>query len=351
MKTLLADFSKEELAELLLSDGTPKYRAGQIYDWINRGSDFDEMSNLPKAFRAELSNKYDALGARIVKEARSSDGTVKFLFELRDGNLIEGVLMNYKYGYTLCVSTQVGCRMHCAFCASGKDGLLRDLTAGEMLSEVVCANNYIKTVEDGRVGNVVLMGSGEPLDNYENVTKFIRLLSAGQGIGQRGVSLSTCGLVQNMRRLADDGFSVTLCVSLHSPFDERRVQVMPTGKKFKVSDIIKAAEYYFSKSGRRIIIEYAMMRDFNISDADASALRKLTKAFPCHINLISLNETGSSLTGVSRNEAEAFLKKLTSLGASATIRRSLGEDIEGACGQLKRKYAAESGGDGGYYGD
>ena len=349
MKILLADFTKDELSELLAQDGAPKYRAGQIYDWLNCGRDFDGMTNIPKNVRETLSAKYDAVGAKIVKDAKSADGTVKFLFELRDGNLIEGVLMQYKYGHTLCVSTQVGCRMNCAFCASGKDGLLRDLTAGEMLAEVICANGYLKSQgSDARVGNVVLMGSGEPLDNYDNVTKFIRLLSAGQGIGQRGISLSTCGLTDNIKRLADDGFSVTLCISLHSPFDDKRVTVMPTGKKYKVADIMAAAKYYFAASGRRVIVEYAMMRGFNIADADAAALRRLTKDFPCHINLIPLNETGSSLTGVNRREAEEFLKKLTALGASATIRRSLGEDIEGACGQLKRKYAGQKNGDGGY---
>lgn len=341
MKTLLADFTIDELDGLMTGEGVPKYRAKQIYDWINIGAGFDGMTNLPKSLRESLAAKYDAVGAKIAKQVKSADGTVKFLFELCDGNLIEGVLMHYKYGYTLCVSTQVGCRMGCAFCASGRDGLLRNLTAGEMLSEVICANGYLKSVEpNARVGNVVLMGSGEPLDNYDNVTKFIRLLSVGQGVGQRGISLSTCGLVPMIKRLADDGFAVTVCISLHSPFDGSRVKVMPTGKQFKVADIMNAAKYYFEASGRRVIVEYAMMRGFNISSADAAELRRITKDFPCHINLIPLNDTGAELKGVSKREAADFLHKLTALGASATIRRSLGEEIEGACGQLKRKYAA-----------
>ncbi len=338
MKTLLLDFSQSELEGEFSTLGIERYRAEQVYKWISAGTDFDEMSNLPKSLRTLLAEKYDSVGAKIVKDAVSRDGTVKFLYELRDGKLIEGVLMKYKYGYTLCASTQVGCRMGCAFCASGRDGLERNLTSGEILSEVVCANAYLAKRENARIGNVVLMGSGEPLDNYDNVTAFLDLLTPSQGIGQRGVSLSTCGITPNIRRLADDGYSVTLCLSLHATTDEQRKKVMPTANAYKIEDIISAAEYYFGKSGRRVIVEYAMMRGVNISDSDAVRLRNLTKNFPCHINLIPLNDTDSSLSGVNKSEARAFLSKLTSLGASATIRRSLGEDIEGACGQLKRRY-------------
>lgn len=339
MKKLLTDLTKEELSQVLTAEGLPRYRADQVYAWLNEGVPFAEMNNLPKALRSALDEKYSAVGARIVKTAESKDGTVKFLFGLNDGNLIEGVLMKYKYGYTLCVSTQVGCRMGCAFCASGRDGLLRDLSAGEMLGEVICADKYISEKDKGsRVGNIVLMGSGEPLDNYDNVASFIKLVGAGKNIGQRGISLSTCGLTENIRKLADDGFSVTLCLSLHSPFDDRRVTVMPTGRKYKVADIISAAKYYFGKNGRRIIVEYAMMRGFNTREEDARELRRLTRDFPCHINLIPLNDTDSGLKGVNGKEAAAFLERLTALGASVTIRRSLGEDIEGACGQLKRRY-------------
>lgn len=342
MKKLLTDLTKEELFRELSDEGLPKYRIDQIYKWLNVGASFEEMTNLPKALRATLDEKYSACGAKTIKTAASNDGTVKFLFELGDGNLVEGVLMKYKYGYTLCVSTQVGCRMGCAFCASGRDGLLRNLTAGEMLGEVIYADGYLaERLPDARVGNVVLMGSGEPLDNYDNVTTFIRLLGAGKSIGQRSISLSTCGLTENIRRLADDGFSVTLCLSLHSPFDDRRVTVMPTGRKYKVADIISAAKYYFEKSGRRIIVEYALMHSFNDREEDAAELRRLTRDFPCHINLIPLNDTDSGLKGVNGREASAFLSRLTALGASATIRRSLGEDIEGACGQLKRRYVSD----------
>lgn len=339
MKQILADYTKEELLSETAKRGLPSFRAEQLYRWVNDGATFEEMTNLPKGLRASLAEEYVDVAAKIKKEYRSSDGTVKFLFELCDGNLVEGVLMHYKYGYTLCVSTQVGCRMHCAFCASGKDGLCRNLTSGEMLSEVICANRYLRAhTEDGRVGNVVLMGSGEPLDNYENVVKFIDCLTVGQGVGQRGISLSTCGLVPNIRRLADEGHSVTLCLSLHAVTDEKREKIMPTARTYRIKDIISAAKYYFEKSGRRIIVEYAMMHGFNVGADDAKMLREWTKSFPCHVNLIPLNETGSALRGVNRREAEKFLELLTSLGVSATIRRSLGEDIEGACGQLKRRY-------------
>ncbi len=335
MRTLLTDLTKDEIAALPALAGQPRYRAKQLYDRVVSGIPFSEMTDLPAALRDKLAEECDASGAEIARSVSAKDGTVKFLFRLRDGELIEGVLMKYKYGRTLCVSTQVGCRMRCAFCASGRDGLVRDLSAGEMLSELICANRFLGTE---RVGNVVLMGSGEPLDNYENVTKFIRLMSADGLIGQRSVSLSTCGLTDGIRQLADDGFSVTLCLSLHSAFDDKRVKIMPTAKKYKLSDIMDAAKYYFEKSGRRIIVEYAMMHGFNTGDADARELRRLTENFPCHINLIPLNDTDSGLRGVGAKEGIMFRKKLEALGASVTIRRSLGDEIEGACGQLKRRY-------------
>lgn len=335
MRTLLTDLTKDEIAALPALAGQPRYRAKQLYDRVVSGIPFSEMTDLPAALRDKLAEECDASGAEIARSVSAKDGTMKFLFRLRDGELIEGVLMKYKYGRTLCVSTQVGCRMRCAFCASGRDGLVRDLSAGEMLSELICANRFLGTE---RVGNVVLMGSGEPLDNYENVTKFIRLMSADGLIGQRSVSLSTCGLTDGIRQLADDGFSVTLCLSLHSAFDDKRVKIMPTAKKYKLSDIMDAAKYYFEKSGRRIIVEYAMMHGFNTGDADARELRRLTENFPCHINLIPLNDTDSGLRGVGAKEGIMFRKKLEALGASVTIRRSLGDEIEGACGQLKRRY-------------
>lgn len=336
----LADYNLEEIKEIVTAKfGQPAYRAKQLYAHITRFNDYDEMSDLPRAFRDALKVDYDAHALKIEKKFVSVDGTVKYLYRLGDGNVIEGAFMTQSYGNTLCVSTQVGCRMGCAFCASGIGGLVRNLTAGEILSQVLCVNrDQGGSVEKRAITNVVLMGSGEPLDNYEEVTKFLRLLGESQGIGQRSVSLSTCGLTEGVRRLADEGYSITLCVSLHAPTDEKRLTVMPTARKYKVREIIDSAKYYFEKSGRRVIYEYAMMRNLNISDSDADMLATLTKGYPSHVNLIPLNETGSSLVGVNRREAEEFLKKLTKRGVSATIRRSLGEDVEGACGQLRRKY-------------
>lgn len=343
MNKLLSDYSVEELEEIVCGMGESKFRAAQLFLWVSAGAGYSEMSNVPKTLRNNLSKLYDAQGAVIEKSFESVDGTVKFLLKLRDGSLIESVLMKYEYGYTLCVSTQVGCRMGCAFCASGRNGLFRNLSAGEMLSEIICANAFLSGKGSGcRVGNVVLMGSGEPLDNYENVARFIRLLNPSQSIGQRSVSLSTCGLVPGIRRLADDGFSITLCISLHSPFDDKRETIMPVAKSFKIKDVMDAANYYFTKSGRRIIIEYAMMKGVNTSKGDALRLREITKGFSCHVNLIPLNETGASISGVTKKEAYSFMNLVKETGMSVTVRRSLGKDVSGACGQLKRRYLGEN---------
>ena len=333
------DLSFERLKSALLEQGFKPFRAGQVYKWMTKYVPFDEMTDLSLADREFLSKMFAPRPVDIADRLVSADKSMKYIFRLSDGNVIEGALMKQGYGNTICISTQVGCRMGCAFCASGIGGVVRNLTAGEMLAQVLAVNKDLGENADGRnISNIVLMGSGEPLDNYENVTKFIRLMSVSGLIGQRSVSLSTCGLTDGIRRLADDGFSVTLCLSLHSAFDDKRVKIMPTAKKYKLSDIMDAAKYYFEKSGRRIIVEYAMMHGFNTSDADARELRRLTENFPCHINLIPLNDTDSGLRGVGAKEGIMFRKKLEALGASVTIRRSLGDEIEGACGQLKRRY-------------
>ncbi|MDE6189572.1 MAG: 23S rRNA (adenine(2503)-C(2))-methyltransferase RlmN [Clostridia bacterium] len=338
-KKLLVDYSIEELAQVL--DGQPKFRAEQLFKWLSKGAAFEEMKNLPKPLIERLADGYLAQGAEIAKEFKSAiDGTVKYLYKLADGNMIEGVLMKYKYGNTLCVSTQVGCRMNCAFCASGLDGLIRNLSAGEILGQVIAVNR--RNFVDGERGvtNIVLMGSGEPLDNYENVCKFLTLVSDERGlnISKRNISLSTCGLCDKIIKLADDGYSPTLTISLHAPNDELRKQIMPIAKKYTIADIIKAVKYYFDKTGRRIIFEYSMIAGKNDSEACARELAKAVKGLPCHINLIPLNfvkERG--LDGSNKKNVYRFMAELEKQGISVTVRRSMGSDIEGACGQLRRK--------------
>ncbi|MCI7768718.1 MAG: 23S rRNA (adenine(2503)-C(2))-methyltransferase RlmN [Eubacteriales bacterium] len=340
MKTALSGFDTEGLKKVLADCGQPPYRAKQLREWVNRAVSFDKMSNLPKPLIATLSEKYSVTGVEIIKKLISRDGTVKYLFALGDGNVVEGVLMRYKYGNTLCISTQVGCRMGCAFCASGIDGLIRNLTAGEILGEVLEVNrDEGGTPEKRAVTNVVLMGSGEPLDNYDNVTSFLRLLNDKEGlnISERNVSLSTCGITDNIKRLADDGFSVTLTISLHAADDETRKRIMPTANKYKIADIVSAAKYYFEKTGRRYIFEYSLIKGVNDGKDNMLALAKLLKGLPCHVNLIRLNYVKEKGLKGSDN-AEEMKKILENEGISATVRRTMGSDIDGACGQLRRRF-------------
>lgn len=340
MKTALSGFDTEGLKKVLADCGQPPYRAKQLREWVNRAVSFDKMSNLPKPLIATLSEKYSVTGVEIIKKLISRDGTVKYLFALGDGNVVEGVLMRYKYGNTLCISTQVGCRMGCAFCASGIDGLIRNLTAGEILGEVLEVNrDEGGTPEKRAVTNVVLMGSGEPLDNYDNVTSLLRLLNDKEGlnISERNVSLSTCGITDNIKRLADDGFSVTLTISLHAADDETRKRIMPTANKYKIADIVSAAKYYFEKTGRRYIFEYSLIKGVNDGKDNMLALAKLLKGLPCHVNLIRLNYVKEKGLKGSDN-AEEMKKILENEGISATVRRTMGSDIDGACGQLRRRF-------------
>lgn len=339
---ILADLSYEEVEKLVAELGAPSYRAKQLYAHITRFDDYDEMTDLPSAFREKLSGKYAARGVAIEKKLVSRDGTEKFLYRLSDGNIVEGAFMKQSYGNTLCVSTQVGCRMGCAFCASGIGGLVRNLTAGEILSQVLCVNREAGGSDRKRaVTNVVLMGSGEPLDNYDEVTKFLRLISSEKGLNmsERNISLSTCGLVENVYRLADDGFTVTLTFSLHASSDEERQKVMPIANRYSIAEIVKAAKYYFEKTGRRVIFEYTMIKGVNMNHFDAKRLSEILRGFPCHVNLIMLNPVKErNLVGCTKEEGERFMKKLNEFGVSATIRKSKGSDVGGACGQLRRSY-------------
>ena len=350
MREIILDFGFEELKNLIVGLGEKSFRAGQIFKSLHLGKSFEDMTDLSKPLREKLSVSFIDQPVTILKSLKSKDGTEKFLFKLFDGNVIESVLMKYKYGYTLCVSTQVGCRMGCAFCASGLHGLVRHLSAGEILGQVITANKYVGgLIGDKRlVTNVVLIGSGEPLDNYDNTVKFLNLVSDKNGINisTRNISLSTCGLVPKMKDLAHENHSVNLTVSLHSPFDEERKLIMPVAKRYKISEILDACSYYFDKTGRRYYFEYTLIKNQNDTKRHADALINLLKGKPCHVNLIRLNEVKENdLNSTTDKEAYRFLGLLEKGGLSATLRRRMGEDIDGACGQLRQRYIDENQGE------
>ncbi len=347
MKDCLLNYSLTELKKIVTDAGEKAFRAEQIYRSLNNGLNFSEMTDISKTLRTDLSEKYTAQPVKILKTFVSSDGTEKYLFELSDGNLIEGVLMKYKYGNTLCVSTQVGCRMGCAFCASGLSGLIRNLQPSEMLGEVIAANKKQGggLGDKRKVTNLVLMGSGEPFDNYDNVVKFLRLVSDSKGmnLSPRNVSLSTSGLVPQMMKFADEKIPVNLTVSLHSPFDIERQKIMPVAKSYSISQILSACENYFNKTGRRYIFEYVLIKGENDTPRHAAGLIELLKGKPCHVNLIRLNAVKeNALSAGTEKEAYRFLGLLEKGGLSATLRRKTGEDVEGACGQLRRRFLEEN---------
>lgn len=342
MKKIIQDYNLKELEELVAEMGEKPFRAKQLYDGIMRGHNISDIPALPKAFSEKLEEQFEGCPLEIVKTLTSSDGTEKYLFRLADGNIIEGVFMKYKYGNTQCVSTQVGCRMGCKFCASTLGGLVRNLSSGEILSQVLKVNAlHGGTPKQRQVTNVVLMGSGEPLDNYDNVIKFLRDLAAegGINISPRNVSLSTCGLVPQMYKLAEEGLPVNLTVSLHNVTDDERARTMPIAKRYKIGEILSACTNYFKKTGRRYIFEYSLIEGENADEAHAKALIELLKGRPCHVNLIRLNEVKErKLMAASERGAQTFLKTLTDGGISATLRRRMGADIGGACGQLRAGY-------------
>ena len=337
--TELTGMNPGELSEWCREQGLPAFRGKQIFRWIHQGADFDEMTNLPLPLRETLKQTAIAQPVRILEERVSAlDGTRKFLFGLEDGNCVEGVLMHYHHGHTLCISTQVGCRMGCTFCASTLEGCVRSLTAGEMLGEILCANRRLGS--ESRVHNVVLMGSGEPLDNYDNVMRFLRLLREEDGvnIGLRNVSLSTCGIVPRMVDLAEENLPVTLSVSLHAPNDEIRQKTMPIAKVYPMAQVLDACRNYISKTGRRVIFEYALVGGVNCEDRHAQELAERLRGMQCHVNLIPLNVVEErGLQGVTESTVRRFQEQLERLHISVTRRREMGDDIEGACGQLRRK--------------
>ncbi len=346
----LASVTKEELEALLADMGEPRFRAKQIMEWLSRGTEPGDMSNLPKALRGKLS-EIPFGSAHIIETRRSKkDDTVKMLYELHDGNIVEGVLMRYSYGNTLCISTQAGCRMGCAFCASTLNGRVRDLTAGEMLSEITSVERAFP-IDEGRkrtVTNVVMMGCGEPLDNYANTVRFLERATAADGLGisPRNISLSTCGLVPKIYSLIDDAPHITLCISLHAPNNEIRDRLMPVNRSWRMEELLPAAKHYADVTGRRVIFEYALVDGVNSSEECAAELASRLRGINCHVNLIPLNSVKErELNGVTRAYAHTFEEWLNKRHISATVRRELGTDIDGACGQLRNKHAEHAAND------
>ena len=329
-----------ELEAFVIGLGEARFRAKQILKELGEGRDISDMTALPKVFREKLAEVSYSRGVEIVEKLVSRDGTEKYLYALSDGHIVEGVFMRYKYGNTLCVSTQVGCRMGCSFCASGIGGLVRSLTAGEIMSQIIEVNKlHGGTLDDRQVTNVVLMGSGEPFDNYDNVLRFLELCRDIYKISMRNISLSTSGLAEGVYKLADSGLHPTLTISLHATTDEKRSEIMPVNKAYNIARLLEASRYYFDKTGRRVVFEYAMMEGINDTDEDAERLSKLLKGFPTHVNLIPLNYVKEKrISPTKTDRVTAFLDKLTKLGVSATKRRTMGADIAGACGQLRRRY-------------
>lgn len=338
----LLDLNLNETVEECKKLNLANYRAKQIYKWSRRFVDFDNMSDLPKNLRESLKENFCSVLLEEIEVKKSVDGTVKYLFELNDSNLIETVLLKQSYGNTVCISTQVGCRMGCGFCASTVNGLERNLSAGEILAQVVAVNaKNGGTLENRAITNIVLMGIGEPLDNFDATLKFLELANeeSGLNISCRNITVSTCGLAENICKLADSGLSPTLALSLHSPFDNVRKTIMPIANKYSVEKTIESLKYYFDKTGRRVIIEYILMENINVSNNDAAELKNILKGLNCHINLINLNKVeGKNYNGISSEKALEFLNTLESLGLSATMRRKTGTDIDGSCGQLRAKF-------------
>ena len=339
---ILQDLNLEELKSLVISLGEKPFRAGQIFRALSSGRKISEITDISNDLRAVLLKTYVDEPVKIIKTLISKDGTEKYLFRLFDGKIVEGVFMKNKYGNTECLSTQVGCRMGCKFCASTIGGLVRNLTAGEMYA-TVCAVNKIGggNLSKRAVTNVVLMGSGEPFDNYAEVVKFLRLVSCKDGlnISPRNISLSTCGLVPEMLKFSEENLPVNLTVSLHNPFDNKRKELMPIANAYKISEILSACDNYFNKTGRRFIFEYTLVKGVNDTVDCIKELIKLLKGRPCHVNVIRLNEVKENgLKSVDDKNAYRFVAELTKGGLSATVRRLNGADIDGACGQLRRSH-------------
>lgn len=336
----IRSLSLDELKIEMESIGEKAFRAKQVYEWLHTklADSFEEMTNLSKDLREKLDGAYRIPSVKMLeRQVSNQDGTNKFLFQLEDGNVVESVLMRYKHGNSVCISSQVGCRMGCKFCASTIGGLERNLLSSEMLGQIY----QIQKISGERVSNIVIMGTGEPLDNYDNFVRFIRLVSDENGlnISQRNITVSTCGIVPNIKRLAEEGFQITLALSLHGSTQEKRKTLMPIANKYELSEVLDACDYYFEKTGRRISFEYSLVQGVNDRDEDARELIGILKPRNCHLNLIPVNPIKErDFQKPSRKSAEEFKNRIEKSGVNVTIRREMGSDIDGACGQLRRRY-------------
>lgn len=342
MKKDICSFTYKELEDEMREAGEKSFRARQIYQWLHvkLADDFSQMTNLSKSLREKLDASYSIARMDLVERQISRmDPTEKFLFELDDGNMIESVLMKYDYGNSVCISSQAGCRMGCTFCASTIGGLKRNLRTSEMLRQVY----QIQKITGERVSNIVIMGTGEPMDNYENFVRFVRMISSPDGlhISQRNITASTCGIVPGILRLAQEGLQITLALSLHATTQEKRKKLMPVANRYELSEVLQACDTYFEKTGRRITFEYSLVKDVNDTDQDARELAQIAGHRNCHVNLIPVNPVRErSYVRPSRQNALKFENKLEKNGINVTIRRERGSDIDGACGQLRRRYAS-----------
>ena len=344
MKKDIRAYEYEELQKELERLGEKPFRAKQIYEWLHvkLADRFDEMTNLSVKLREKLAEEYDIFPVQMAERQQSKlDGTNKFLFRLYDGNMVESVLMRYKHGNSVCISSQAGCRMGCVFCASTIGGLKRNLSASEMLGQIY----QIQKIIGERVSNVVIMGTGEPLDNYNNFLKFIHILTDEHGlnISQRNVTVSTCGIVPKILELAEERLQITLALSLHGSTQEKRRKLMPVANKYELGEVLAACDTYFKKTGRRVTFEYSLVHEVNDTDEDAKELSELLAPRNCHLNLIPVNPVKErSFQRPSRKSALNFKNKLEKSGINVTIRREMGSDIDGACGQLRRRYEEET---------
>ena len=330
----------EEMEALAISLGEKAFRGKQLFQWVHekQADDFDEMTNLSAAFREKLKENYCISGVRQVeKQVSKKEDTAKYLFALEDDHVIESVWMKYRHGNSVCISSQVGCRMGCTFCASTLTGLTRNLTAGEMLSQIYQIQKDTKE----RVSNIIVMGMGEPLDNYEELLRFIKLVSCEKGIGisQRNITVSSCGLVPKIYDLADEGFAITFALSLHASTDEKRRELMPIANTYSIAEVLQACRYYFDKTWRRVTFEYSLVAGENDSKEDAKRLADLLKGMSCHVNLIPVNPIKErSFKRADENSIQKFKQMLEKNTINVTIRRGMGKDIDAACGQLRKTY-------------